>query len=378
MKSKPVLQLMILLGSIFIILLPERLSAQHLATDDAMIQQLVENQLNEDVPGILLGIQFAGFEGKQFAAGINDLATASPLLPGQSFRIASVTKTFVAAAILRLYEEGRLGLHDPITQYISKKHLKLLRKGGHQPENITIRQLLQHNAGLGDHSHTEAYNIENLRSGAVWTRERQLQALATHTKPLGIPGEKFSYSDTGYILLGEILEKVTGLTMGDAINQLIDFKKLGLLSTEMEAPEGDFSGKRIHQYFQGEDTYHYHPSLDYFGGGGLLSTTADLCRFMLALFNNEIFHKASTLALMTEAVSYTELPAMDYRMGIWKTQIGGLEAWTHTGFWGTQTAYFPELNLSITVNYSSRWKVKGNAPLLEELVKNLQSQQVQH
>ncbi len=378
MKSKPVLQLMILLGIIFIILLPERLSAQHLATDDAMIQQLVENQLNEEVPGILLGIQFAGFEGKQFAAGINDLATASPLLPGQSFRIASVTKTFVAAAILRLYEEGRLGLHDPITQYINKKHLKLLRKGGHQPENITIRQLLQHNAGLGDHSHTEAYNIENLRSGAVWTRERQLQALATHTKPLGIPGEKFSYSDTGYILLGEILEKVTGLTMGDAINQLIDFKKLGLLSTEMEAPEGDFSGKRIHQYFQGEDTYHYHPSLDYFGGGGLLSTTADLCRFMLALFNNEIFHKASTLALMTEAVSYTELPAMDYRMGIWKTQIGGLDAYTHTGFWGTQTTYFPDLNLSITVNYSSRWKVKGNAPLLEELVKNLQSQQVQH
>jgi len=120
------------------------------------------------------------------------------------------------------------------------------------------------------------------------------------------------------------------------------------------------------------------PSLDYFGGGGLLSNTADLSHFMLALFNNEIFNDPATLAQMTASVSYAETPAMDYRMGIWKTQIGGLEAWTHTGFWGTQTAYFPELNLSITVNYSSRWKVKGNAPLLEELVKNLQSQQVRH
>lgn len=342
---------------------------QTMQPDSAAVQQLLQAQLDEDIPGILMGIEHYGSPGTQWSAGYNDVQTKTLLNSDQTFRIASVTKTFVAVAILRLWEEAKLGLDDPITNYLCEDHLNLLRKGGYDPESITIRYLLQHNSGMADHSHTAAYDVSILRSGYKWTRQRQFEALVEYSNPVGKPGERFSYSDTGYVLLGEILEKITGLSMGEAIVQLIDFEKLALNSTAMEAPDGDFSGKRIHQYYQDEDTYLFHPSLDYFGGGGLLSNTADLSHFMLALFNNEIFKSRSTLEQMIEPVSYTETPSMDYRMGIWKTQIGGLDAWTHTGFWGTQTTYFPDLNLSITVNYSSRWKVKGNAPIFEETVK---------
>lgn len=103
---------------------------------------------------------------------------------------------------------------------------------------------------MADHSHTMVYDTTNFIK-ARWTRTSQLQLLVEQTKPVGNPGEKFSYSDTGYVLLGEILEKVTGLTMGEAIDQLLDFEKLGLHSTIMEAVDGDFSGKRIHQYYRG-------------------------------------------------------------------------------------------------------------------------------
>lgn len=61
---------------------------------------------------------------------------------------------------------------------------------------------------------------------------------------------------------------------------------------------------------------------------------------------------------------------MDYRMGIWEIEIGGQKAYTHTGFWGTQVVYFPEINASAAVNYSSRWKNKGIAPSLSRLAES--------
>lgn len=353
---------------LILILLPNGVNSQIVLPDSTVVQQMLQAQLDEEIPGILLGIEQYGSAGRQWSAGYDDVQHKTFLNSDQTFRVASVTKTFVAVAVLKLWEEGKLRLDDPITKYLCEEHLNLLRKGGYTPESITIKHLLNHSSGMADHSHTEAYDVAILRSGYKWTRQRQIEALVEYSKPVGKPGERFSYSDTGYVLLGEVLEKITGLSMGEAIEQLIDFDILGLKSTSMEAPDGDFSGRRIHQYYQGEDTYLFHPSLDYFGGGGLLSNTADLSHFMLALFNNEIFNNPATLAQMTAPVSYAGKPVMDYRMGIWKTQIGGLDAWTHTGFWGTQTAYFPELNLSITVNYSSRWKTKGNAPLIEALI----------
>lgn len=360
--------------SLFLFLFPARVNSQIIQPDSTDIQQLLQAQLDADIPGILLGIEQYGSAGRQWSAGYNDVQHKTFLNSDQTFRVASITKTFVAVAILRLWEEGKLRLDDPITKYLCEDHLELLRKGDYDPESITIKHLLNHSSGMADHSHTAAYDVAILRSGYKWTRQRQIEALVEYSKPVGKPGERFSYSDTGYVLLGEVLEKITGLSMGEAIEQLIDFDRLGLKSTSMEAPDGDFSGRRIHQYYQGEDTYLFHPSLDYFGGGGLLSNTADLSHFMMALFNNEIFNDPATLAQLTASVSYAETPAMDYRSGIWKTQIGGLDARTHTGFWGTQTTYFPNIKTSITVNYSNRWKTKGNAPLIENVVRLLKHQ----
>lgn len=121
----------------------------------------------------------------------------------------------------------------------------------------------------------------------------------------------------------------------------------------------------------GEDTYFINPTLDLYGGGGLLSSTRDLSLFYEYLFENKVFHKKSTLKRMLEPIKYSTKQPLDYRIGIWETEIEGIKAYTHTGFWGTQVIYIPSLKTSIAVNYSQRWREKGFAPIIPIIVKQL-------
>lgn len=148
---------------------------------------------------------------------------------------------------------------------------------------------------------------------------------------------------------------------------MLRFVELGLFSTRMEMPDGDYSGRRAHQYLNKVETYNFHPSLDYFGGGGHLSTTSELAKFYYQLFNHKVFEYHTTLDTMLQPFVGRTDDALNYRYGIWKTQIGGAEAYTHTGFWGTQVAWLPEHKIAIAVNYSQRWTNKGTAPVLEKI-----------
>ncbi len=333
------------------------------------LQSLIEQELTDNMPGVLVSINTVG---KDFfwsgAAGLSDIQTKEQLQTNQTFRIASVTKTYVAATVLRLWEDGKLSLDDCITKYISETHTEILKSGGYPVDEILIRHLLTHSSGLAEHTSSGKYSDDFLQTRHVWNRTEPVEDLIKYAEPVGEPGEKFSYSDTGYILLGEIIEAITGKSMGDAIAEQLKLKQLGMVDTYMEDFEGDFSGKRIHQYFQGADTYNYHPSMDYYGGGGLLSTTADLCAFYQNLFNHKIFRKKETLKTMLTQVNYKEEQVIDYRMGTWKIELNGKTAYTHSGFWGTQVVYIPEIQTAIAVNYSQKWANGGVAPVISKVL----------
>lgn len=337
-------------------------------------KSIVSNELTNNNVGILASITSPQ---KQIewseAAGYADKETKRELRPNDQFRIASVTKTFVAVAILRLWEDKKIGLDNPISKHISKAYADTLVKGGYDPNRITIRHLLTHSGGLSEHTQSPKFENDFLKTRHIWTREEQLSDLLKYTKPVGLPGDQFSYSDTGYILLGDIIEKVTHKPMGDAIYELLRLKQLNINRTYIEKFDGDFSGTRIHQYHNGVDTYSYHPSFDYYGGGGLLSTTADLSHFFSYLFNHKVFRHKSTLDTMLTPVSYSTKQALDYRMGIWRIEINGMEAYTHSGFWGTQVVHIPAINTTLAVNYSQRWSSKGPAPIIQKLVDAIQA-----
>jgi D-alanyl-D-alanine carboxypeptidase len=339
---------------------------------------ILGQELSAEMPGTLAAVWVPKQGIKWYgAAGLNEVSSQTHLAVNHQFRIASVTKTFVAAAILRLWEDQKLSLDDPIEKYISTEHAAILRRGAYDPAKITIRHLLHHSSGLFDHTHTSTYMPAVVGNPShQWTRTEQLEELVKGGKPVGQIGEKFSYSDTGYILLGEVVEKLTQKTLNKAIQDLLNFPKLGLKKTWFEGAEPQRSENRIHQYMDGMDTYQISPSVDYYGGGGLLSTSEDLARFFYNLFHHRIFKQKTTLDTMLSAVQYASKPRMDYRMGIFKMNVQDLEVYTHTGFWGTQVAYVPSLDASIALNYSQIWKAPGGmAPALAKILEVLINEQ---
>ena len=344
------------------------------------LQTLLDTSANDKNIGILLHVESPDYNiSWSGASGYNHFERKEKLTRNACFRIASVTKTFVACSILRLWEEGKLSLDDPISKYISPEHSRILRRGQYDADKISIRHLITHSSGLFDHTNTSEYfeRIEKDPSH-VWTRTEQIEALVNWGKPVGAIGEKFSYSDTGYILLGEILEKITGKSMGDALEDLLQLQAKGLKTTQIEdAITSDRNPKnRIHQYSQGIDTYDWNPSIDLYGGGGLLSTTRELSLFFQSLFQHEVFRYKATLDTMLVKTTYAsaDKPRMDYRKGIYLVKIKDVDAWTHAGYWGTQVVYIPSMNLTMATNYSNGWQVRGHAPILEKVVARLQQQ----
>ncbi len=300
-----------------------------------------------------LGLSWGG------AAGVTDFASATSLTPHHPLRVASNTKTFVAAAILRLWEEGRLELDVPVTAYLPVDYIEMMQHGRYRPDSITVRHLLTHTSGLFDYGDSEAFG-QRIEADLThrWTRAEQLQGAMDWGRPYGTPGEVYRYADTGYILLGEILERLTDLSLAAALRQLINYDGLGLTSTWLESMEPPPSGAkdRVHQYYGRFDNSHVDPSVDLYGGGGLLSTVGDLARFLRGVFTGGVYTHAETIDTMLTTIAakrggpaaYGEpqIPGI-YRMGVFVTQIDNETVYLHRGFWGTLAVYVPRLDAAI-------------------------------
>lgn len=344
------------------------------------LQQLSDKVLEADstIPGVLVHVEAPDLLfSYSVASGVSDISTGAVLHPEESVRIASNTKTYVAASILRLWEEGKLNLNDPVRKYISQEHSDILETDGYEMDTITIRHLLTHTSGMYDHAASNSYFQKVFSNPAYeWTRTEQIQGCADWGDPLFKPGEGFSYSDTGYILLGEVIENLTGKSLGGAVRSLIDFEKLGLESTWWEKLERqpETASDRIHQYFQGNDTYGYDPSLDLNGGGGLVANSKDMALFYQELFSGNVFDESSTLDTMLTNVPFPDnyTPNSDYRMGIFYFHLDEVEVYSHSGFWGTEVTHIPELNATVAIVTTQFGKIGVMRQLLGDVIELLQ------
>ena len=306
--------------------------------DDLQAQQ-------KDVPGFAIAVIK---DGNAFSAATGIAAPdGTPMTARTPFRLASVTKTFVAAAILRLYEQGKLDLDTPIGDLVSEEHLRLLRADGYNVQAITVRHLLMHSGGLNDHFGTaEMREMVFANPDRVWTRTQQLRLMTEMTERVGLPGERFVYSDTGYLLLGEIIEKQTGTSLTDAVRALNRFDKLGIgdLRWEGEQPQSVLPDQ-AHQWLNGFDTFAIHGSVDAFGGGGLIGDVVATATYFDALFGGSVFSKASTLRLMQVAPS--QPAGSPYRIGLFEETVGDQKIYMHGGFWGVIALHVPAFDLTV-------------------------------
>ncbi|MFK7810012.1 MAG: serine hydrolase domain-containing protein, partial [Saprospiraceae bacterium] len=293
------------------------------------------------------------------AAGTSD--KKNPIAADQPALIASNTKTYVSAAILRLVEKRKLKLTDPIAMHLSENTKKVLAKDKYDLDKITIAHLMSHTSGVFDYVNA---NDGLLLKRAVeqpkyrWTRDEQIALAVSGGEPLGGPGVVFSYADTNYSLLSEVIEQKTGKPFYTSIRELLSYERFSLDNTWFESLEEypENTKPLVHQYWDARkfDSYVLDHSFDLYGGGGIAATTKDLARFFQLLFNGKLFDSPKTLALI-----YTPMPAdqddgKNYHLGIMESETNGYKTFGHGGFWGTTVQYFPELDMSISVFINNR------------------------
>jgi len=221
-------------------------------------------------------------EGTWTAAyGVADPATGEPMEVGVHTRVGSVTKPFTATLVLQLAEEGRLSLEDPIGDYVP---------GIPHGDQITLRQVADMTSGIASYTRSTAFTDRFFAAPETVFTPQELLAAGISESPLFAPGEQFDYSNTNYILLGLVIEQVTGESVGDVLEEQI-FAPLELEETVWPGnspalPEPYAQGFTL----QGNtatpqapaDATHWNPSWS-FTAGDLISDMGDLLVFGRAL-----------------------------------------------------------------------------------------------
>jgi D-alanyl-D-alanine carboxypeptidase len=252
------------------------------AKKPASVQKIARSLVRAGVPGAIVFVRTP--KGVHSAvAGAAQLQPYAPMRVTDHYRIASLTKTFVAAVVLQLAAEGKLGLDDSIEHWLPG-----VVPNGTQ---ITLRELLNHTSGLFNYTDDLTWqNTELGDPGHVWSPS-DLLALSFSHEALFAPGTNYHYSNTGYVLLGLVVEKITGAPIGEVLRTRI-FEPLGLRETSfpagIEMPE-----PLVHGYvdFQGvgllDITALMNPSWLY-AAGQIVSTAADVTTFFSALLKGRV------------------------------------------------------------------------------------------
>jgi D-alanyl-D-alanine carboxypeptidase len=262
------------------------------------------------------------------ASGVAELGTTRPVPVDGRFRAGSVTKAFVATVVLQLVDRGRLRLDDPVEKWLP---------GAVPDGRVTVRQLLNHTSGVPDYRMTLPLppNPEFLANRwRTWTPTELVAGVDGLPPTVDPPGSAFSYSSTGYLLLGQLIEKVTGRSYDTEIERRL-IKPLKLRGTSMPGISSRIPGPHPHGYVLiatngGEprpfDYTRSNPSV--MGAGGeMISTTSDLNRFFAHLLGGHLL-PGHLLAEM----SAPGVPDATYGLGLdWHVTTCGVQVYGHDG-----------------------------------------------
>ena len=204
-------------SSIMLFVLGVTALAQAEPVTQARIKQVVTKVMQEKhIPGLSIAVSMPS-ETIEESYGLANVEYQQPVEKDSIFEIGSISKTFTAIGILMLQEEGKLSVNDKITKYFPQ-----------YPgwSEITLKHLLQHTSGIKDLTETEPFKSNQ---GKDWTPQEVVAGIAR--EPLDFePGQKAKYSNTGCIILGLVIEKVTGISYGDFLAEKIT-KPLGMTHT---------------------------------------------------------------------------------------------------------------------------------------------------
>lgn len=287
--------------------------------------------------------------------GMANIEYDAPNTPKTVFRLASVTKQFTAAAIMMLQERGKLNVSNTICKYLSDCPAAW--------ETITIRHLLTMTHGIAG---VNALELGVLRGFPVpWDQWFE----ATAKKPLEFtPGEKFKYSGSGYTLLGFIIERVSGKSYGEFLQENI-FTPLGMKQTGYEDPLKIIKNRATgYKQLPGEPVTNlpYREIIRMYASGGIYSTTEDLFLWDKALYTEKILSRKSIDEMFTP---FREMyPGKSYAYGLWTSRKFGRTEIAHggnaTGFI-TYFARYPSDRVTVIVLSNNE---RGSSPKISNVL----------
>jgi len=301
---------------------------------DRVMEKVMEaNQL----PGAVVGVWVPG-QGTWIAAkGKADVETDRAMKTTDKFRIASITKTFTSNMVLQLADEGKIELDDRLDKYLPEIPFS---------DQITIRQLLNHTSGIIDDNDS----VDDIVDADPLKKWEPMEVVEAYTGgELGEePGKQINYSNAGYIILGMVIEKVSGDTVENVLQEKIA-RPLGLENTYF--PEGpDISGDYAHGYDGTEDVTHIDMSWDW-TAGAMISTLDDL----------KIWAKVFTEGeLLSDEMHEEQLTLVDFPKGRGQIKYG-LGTYYEFGFLGHDGAdlgyqsdmmYYPEQEATIIILFN--------------------------
>jgi CubicO group peptidase (beta-lactamase class C family) len=313
-------------------------SAQDRAALIAVDRYVRQEIRRERVPGVSVAIVRAGRVILSRGYGYANLELHAPATDSTVYQSGSVGKQFTAALILRLAAAGRLGLDDPI-----RRHLP---EGPAAWDSITVRQLLTHTSGIAEYTDS-AVDYRHEYS------EQELVKIAAGLPVLFRPGDRWSYSNTGYLLLGAIIRRVTGVFYGDLLRDEI-FRPLGMQSARIIS-ESDIVPNRAAGYELHDDALRNQewvaPTLNTTADGSLYLTVHDLARWVIGWDAGRVLAASDRQAAWTPA-RLNDGGTFPYGFGWDLSELRSERRIGHTGAWqGFRTSIqrFPRQRLTVIV-----------------------------
>jgi D-alanyl-D-alanine carboxypeptidase len=324
----------------------------------ALQLKLDELTAADKIPGVTFAVVFPDEKTLCLSSGFSDIENKIKMKPGDRMLSASIGKTYLVPIILQLEEENRLSIEDHLKKYFSGEDwFKSLPNGN----DITLKMLLNHTSGIPEYVEKKALWIDSKQApDKIWKAVERLQYILGD-KPINPAGKGWSYADTNYIILGMIIEKITGNTYYHELDKRV-LKVLKLFNTtpsDRRKLEGLVPGySRLGEPFnyngkvlQADGRYIYNPQLEW-TGGGLITNSLDLAIWAKRLYEGKI---CSQKALTKMLIGVKTNEGLDYGLGviIWDSDYG--TSYGHTGFihgYNSIMEYVPAYKFSVALQFN--------------------------
>ena len=308
---------------------PQAIPSVHVVSPE--LEASLNDVVEAGVPGVIVRVKDVNQAARNYAAGVDELATSTPLRPTARYRVGSITKTFVATVVLQLVGEGRLRLDEPVAKWLPG-----LLSNGHQ---ITVRQVLNHTSGLTDYVE-DPDHFAGVVQNRVW-KPRELVAMADKKPLLFAPGSAWKYSNTNYIVAGLLIKAVTGHSLARELNRRI-FSPLRLDHTSFPVATSRVAGYHAHGYLSAKagqtadgqplDVTGYNPSHAW-AAGAIVSNAADLSRFFEGLMSGRLLGQTQLREMKRTVAEDPSDPNTTFRYGLGLQRVNDVcgANWGHGG-----------------------------------------------